>query len=426
MQEAFLHYIWRHQYFDKSALKSHENETIKIKSPGFYNENAGPDFQEAQIEIGSILWSGSVEIHIKSSDWIVHHHENDKAYDKVILHVVWEDDKKVLRTDNSSIPTLELKNLVNIGLIEKYNKLVQSPVSSIPCEQQFSSISDLTKLSMLDKVVMERLSLKSIKVIDILNQTKGDWEETAYRLLVQSFDLKVNADNFEQLARTLPFKLVKKHNSSLKSIESLLFGISGFLESHLQDPYQAELKKEYDFLKHKYDLPEVIDLAQWRFLRLRPANFPTIRLAQLATVLHNCDSVFQQFISLNDCIDLKGWLRKSPSDYWKDHYNFDKLSSNKNGGIGNQTYDLIIINTITPLLVAYGKYVDNQAYIDKAIAILEKVKNENNRTVQLFDDLGFKSKSAFDSQGFIHLYNHYCIKKRCLSCSIGTSIVGSR
>ena len=426
MQESFLHYIWRHQYFNKTELTTHEGEEIVILSPGFYNENAGPDFSEAKIKIGSVIWSGSIEIHIKSSDWKLHNHDSDDSYDNVVMHVVWDNNKRILRTDGSEIPTLELKHLIDHNKLDRYNMLVNSSVTNIPCESSFGEINDLTKLSMLDKVVMERLLSKTEKVNDNLKQTQGDWEETTYRLLAQSFGLKVNTECFDTLSKTVPFKIIKKYNFNLLLVEALLFGASGFLKEELDDDYHQSLKKEYTFLNHKHDIDTLMEKSHWKFMRLRPANFPTIRLAQFASILHSIDSIFQKLISTSDIKEFKKWFKNEPSEYWKDHYNFGENSAELNKGIGDQTIEIIIINAAVPLLVAYGKSIDDQMYIDKAISILESLKPEKNKITKVYAELGFKSKSSFDSQGLIQLHNQYCVSKLCLNCSIGTSIVGNR
>ncbi|MEQ8924807.1 MAG: DUF2851 family protein [Fulvivirga sp.] len=423
MQEAFLHYVWKHQYFDKSALKTADDETISILTTGFHNSDAGPDFRESRIKIGNIEWSGSVELHITSSSWYDHQHQMDPAYEDVILHVVWQHDKEIQRKDGTVIPTLELKSRVDLNLVSRYKSLINSSGVSIPCEGSFAQIDAITKYSMLDKLLVERLKQKSEEVLKILNSTHGDWEETAYCYLLLAFGLKVNKEAFESLARSLAFKLIKKHNQDTKDIEALLFGMAGFLDEPMNDHYFNELKVKFKFFTAKYDLKPHLIVASWKFLRLRPASFPTLRLGQLAAILANKQSIFQEFINNPDIKYLEKWLRISPGRYWHKHYHFGKETKSKNGGIGKSTFDLVAINTIAPLLVAYGQTVDDYKYTERAVTLLEELKSENNKLTRIYQELGLKPKSAADSQGMIHLYNNYCSERKCLSCSIGNSIL---
>ncbi|QSE97643.1 DUF2851 family protein [Fulvivirga lutea] len=423
MQEAFLHYVWKHQYFDKSALATSDGQNLIIFTTGFHNSDAGPDFKEARIKIDDIEWSGSVELHVKSSNWYDHEHQNDVAYEDVILHVVWENDKEVQRKDGSVIPVVELKSKVDLNLVTRYKSLIQSNGIGIPCEDSFANVEEITKFSMLDKLLVERLKLKSSEILSILKSTNGDWEETAYRCLFQSFGLKVNKEPFGNLAKELPFRLIKKHNQSIEDIEALLFGTAGFLNEASDDLYFKELKTRFNFLSNKYQLDPSLNTAHWKFLRLRPANFPTIRLGQLAAILKDTQSIFQEFINTSDIEQLVKWLRTTPGVYWQSHYHFNKKSKTKNSGIGKSTFDLIVINTIAPLLVAYGQTVDDYHFTERAVTLLEELKPESNRLTKVYSDLGLKPKNAADSQGMIQLYNHYCTKRKCLSCSIGHSIL---
>ncbi len=425
MQEAFLHFVWQHQYFDKKELVTTEGLQLLVKRPGFLNTNAGPDFKEGQLTIEGIDWNGSIEIHLKSSDWEQHQHQIDEAYNNVILHVVWEHNKEVKRTDGTVIPVLELKNRIELSLIERYKKLINTPGLSIPCEGQFSQVNDVIKISTLDSMATERLYDKSIFIEEVLKKNKGDWEETAYQLLAKNFGLKVNAEPFHSLAGSLPFKILKKHSSKKAEIEALLFGMSGFLDDPVDDDYHQLLTTNYKYLKHKYSLDQLLNKFRWKFLRLRPANFPSLRIAQFSTILANSQSIFERFLT-EDAKTLALWLRREPSTYWQSHYNFNSPSTIKIKGIGASTFDNIIINTVAPLLVAYGKQIDNQDHIDRAITLLQELKAEKNKITRLWEDLDFKPTSALDSQGQIQLYNNYCLRKNCLRCSIGTSILQHR
>jgi hypothetical protein len=425
VNESFLHYLWQFQYFDKKDLHSSEGESISILKVGFLNSNAGPDFSDAKIKINGIEWAGTVEIHIKSSDWKAHHHEKDAAYENVVLHVVWDNDMPVIRKDKTLIPTLELKNRVDLSLLKEYKKLINSP-GAIACEKSFPHVEDLVKLSMLDKALMQRLENKASQVNEILKLNHGDWDETCYQLLAKNFGFKVNADPFYQLAKLLPYKIIQKQNSLLQ-VEALLFGQAGMLETKTKDEYITSIFQEYKLLAQKYSLLESrLNPSQWRFLRLRPANFPTVRIAQFASLLFSTKNIFSQIISANSLSSILKFLSIDQSAYWKVHYRFGKKAKGTVPDIGESSIQNIIINTVTPLLVAYGKYKDEQLFIDKAVEHLQQLPAEQNKITHTWGELGLKVKTAFDSQSLIELYNNFCQKRQCLNCSVGISILRPR
>jgi hypothetical protein len=423
MQESFLHFIWQYQYFDKTDLKTIDDLSIQIIEQGLLNSNAGPDFNNSKVIIDNMEWRGSIEIHIKSSDWNIHQHQKDKAYNNVVLHVVWENDEDVLRQDGTLIPAMELKSRVDSTLLDRFQKFVNNPVVQIPCEHHFEKVSDILKISTLDKMGMERLDEKSSQIKDLLEANNGDWDETTYQLLAKNLGLKINSEPFHELSKSVPFKLLKKHNGSLLQLEALLFGMAGFLDDAISDEYHAILAKEYQFLKQKYQLDQKLNKFRWKLMRLRPANFPALRIAQLAAILHNKQFIFSVFTSDISPREISQWLKQKPSIYWDTHYNFESESDGKNPEIGQTTIDNIVINTIAPLLIAYGKQIDQQDYIDRAVDLLGTIKPEKNRITDIWDSISFKAKSAFDSQAQIQLFNNYCLKKQCLSCNIGTSIL---
>lgn len=422
MKESFLHYLWLYQRFSKSGLKTVEGFPVNILRQGFPNKNAGPDFTNSKAEIGGMEWNGSVEIHLRSSQWKQHNHHRDDAYNNVILHVVWTADGEVYRADGTLIPTLELKGRVLPALLQKYNRLIYAEGESIPCATQFSHVKQIIKYTMLDSLVTERLMAKSAKVNELLTLNADDWEETTYQLLLQTVGLKVNTEAFGTLARSIPFKIIKKQHAAAESPEALLFGMSGFLE-HIEDDYQHTLATEYRFLVKKYGLERQLNQSQWKFLRLRPAGFPTLRLAQLAALLADTQSLFASFIRFESAESLKKQLKVMPSPYWQKHYHFGKASKTGNTGFGEPTTDLIMINVVAPLLVAYGRLTDDQTLIDKAIKLLEQLRAENNKITRIYSGLALKPKSALDSQAMIQWYNEYCLKKKCLSCAVGNEIM---
>jgi hypothetical protein len=421
--ESFLHYIWQFQYFKKDDLRTSEGEALQIFNPGMRNSNAGPDFEEGKIKIGKLEWRGSIEIHIKASGWNDHHHSVDQAYENVALHVVWENDKPITRTDGTIMPTLELKNRVDVTLWNRYKKLFTS-VESIPCASSWSKIPDIMKLSMVDKTVVQRLEAKGEVVKTLLSKNHNDWEETCYQLLCKNFGFKVNVDAMLQLAQALPYKTLLKHLDKPIQIEALVFGQAGFLEKVKEDEYISVLIREYNLLRKKYGLDgKQMNLVQWRFLRLRPANFPTIRLAQLASLLVKNRNLFSRILESTTYKQLRNLLDVDQSEYWQQHYQLGKKSKAIVPGLGESSVHNIIINTIAPMLVAYGQLHDEQVYINRAVDILQHLPAENNKIIREWKTLGYNVTSAFDSQGLIELYNSFCLKRRCLECSIGSSII---
>jgi len=426
MSEAFLHYLWQFQYFDKHELQTTSGDPIQIFNPGIRNIHAGPDFHNARMKIGDMEWIGSAEIHIQASGWMEHKHDRDESYENVVLHVVWKNDKPVRRSDGSLLPTLELMNRINPKFLLDYQRLVNSP-ETIPCAQFLPKVQEITKLGMIDKVVMDRLESKSNRILDTLHKNQNDWEETCYQLLARSFGYKVNADPFQQLARLLPYKVLRKHADKLLHLEALLFGQSGFLEQEADDGYYNLLKREYNVLRQKYKLSDRrLNKTQWKFLRLRPANFPTIRLAEFAALLFNRPSIFSLILEAESFAELVSIFSVNQSDYWTRHYTFMKVAKDRVSSMGSSTISTIIINSVVPLLVAYGKSKDEQCYVDRAIAILQQTPPEVNGVTTQWKELGLKSKTAFDSQGLIELQNNYCTKKRCLDCTIGVSLINTR
>jgi hypothetical protein len=419
MNESFLHYLWQFQYFEKTNLLSSDGEGLTVLKTGLPNSNAGPDFFNAKIKIGELEWVGNVEIHIKSSDWFAHHHEKDAAYDNVILHVVWDNDKPVLR-NGTTIPTLELKNRVDPALLHEYKKLVNSSFS-IACQKTFRQADDLIKLSMLDKALMQRLEAKANQVSELLKFNKNDWEETTYQLLAKHFGFKVNGDPFFQLSKSLSYKTIQKQNG-ITQVEALLFGQAGMLETKTKDEYITLLFREYHLLEQKYALTELkMSHSQWRFLRLRPANFPTIRLAQFAALLFNVKNIFSQLISIESYSSVQRIFMQQQSPYWKTHYRFGKKAKGDVPELGEASIQNIVINTVAPLLVAYGKHKDEQMYVDRAVELLQQLPAEQNKITKEWNALGLKVKNAFDSQAVIELYNNFCQKRQCLNCSVGIS-----
>jgi hypothetical protein len=421
MQEDFLHHVWLHKKFALESLQTTENQSIIIKSVGLPNVNSGPDFFNAQIYIDDQLWVGTVEIHLQSSDWYVHHHEKDPAYDNVILHVVWEHNSEVYRADNSVIPTLVLKPFVHPQILINYNKLKTNKNKWIACEQQFPKVSDFEISNWLERLYFERLEQKFIPINQQLLATKQDWEAIMFWQLARGFGAKVNGEAFWSLAKSFPFSVFRKLQNDAKQMEALLFGQSGLLEADVEDPYFIELKSAYAFLKQKHQLSNY-GVLPIKFFRLRPPNFPTIRLAQLVQLYHKNTYLFSKVIQANSYEELHRIFQCSTSDFWHTHYNFKTLSAKRiKKRLSKSFVDLLIINSVLPIKYAY-QHVNGQDQ-DPLILILKSIPSEQNSIVKSFNALKPISKTALNSQALIELKNNYCSKLKCLQCGIGSVVL---
>ncbi|MFK7951477.1 MAG: DUF2851 family protein [Ekhidna sp.] len=420
MDEQFLHYIWKFQKFTNEELQLVDGSSLHIFHQGNHNHDSGPDFEEGRVKINDIEWAGHIEIHIKSSDWNKHGHQHDKAYNNVVLHVVWEDDEEIL-VNNSPIPTLELKGRIDLTLLSKYQSHLDAK-EDVLCTTQLSKVNQITISSMLDRVMSERLEQKASEILSLLKETKNDWEEAFYCTLARNFGFSVNKDAFVKLATSLPFKLLKKYTHQPKSIEALLFGQSGFLESAI-DEYQVELQKEFKFLQSKHQLKDPINKSEWKFGRMRPANFPSVRLSQFASLISQNPHLFTHLLEVKNVKEFIQTIHCDLSDYWIAHYDFGKVKKKKGMKIGDTTFHNIIINTLVPILAAYSKYSGNQHYMDRALELLELVPSENNRITKKWVSIGQNPKNALDTQAMIQLYKNYCQPQQCLSCNIGVALL---
>ncbi len=421
-QESILHYIWKFRLFNHQDLKTTLNHSLEIIHPGSANPDAGPDFYHAKIKIEETLWAGNVEIHLRSSDWYKHTHDTDQAYDNVILHVVWINDVDVYHSDRTIIPVLELQHLVDPDLILKVNAL-SGQAHWIPCEHQLAKVDEFTIKQWLDRMLVERLEEKSGYFKELLYHLKGSWEDTFYISLARSFGFKVNCLPFEMLAKNLPQQLLAKHKDQPLQIEALVFGVAGLLDNNFKDEYPQKLKIEYSFLKNKYGLKS-IDAYLWKFAKTRPDNFPTIRLGQFSALIIKSVHLFSKILETKDVKALKSLFIELPvNDYWKSHYLFDHEQKRLSKQIGNSSVDVLLINTVAPLLFSYGKEMDKEQYVQNADDILQTLKAEKNLIVNKFAVLGIRARSSFESQALLQMKNNYCNQKKCLNCSIGIKIL---
>lgn len=435
MNEDLLSFIWQFQYFDAVNLKNEEGEAVQIIRTGHRNTNAGPDFSDVRIRIGGVEWIGSVEIHTKSSDWLLHQHSENEAYESVVMHVVWENDIPIFRPDKTILPVISLKGLVRLSILERYASLMnvkefyESP--EIPCQKQFWTVNQLQKFSMLDRVLLERLDKKASKVLELHQANQQDWEETAYQWLGQHFGFKLNDPAFLRLTQIIPLKILQKHRTQPIQLEALLFGSAGLIpdkpeNEKPEDIYIERLRREYQFLSKKYSLSHLqMNAHEFKFLRLRPAGFPTIRISQFADLITKNGNLFSSLTSAINVKSLHRLFSLQQSDYWIHHFQFGKLSKSNVPVMGKDAVNLLIINAAVPLLVAYSRQKQQPEFLDKALNWLSEIPAENNRITREWKTLGMKVKTAADSQSLIEWYNHYCTNKKCLECTVGAALIRS-
>jgi hypothetical protein len=421
MTEEFLHYIWKFRLFDHSDLKTTANEKVEILKVGDHNFDAGPDFFNAKIKIGSTVWAGNVEVHVDSDDWHKHAHQKDKAYDNIVLHVVHNADKPVCRASGETIPTIQLKDRMDKKMHENFLNFKQNN-DWIPCEKQISTVPVLIVNSTIDRLLLERLERKAKAIHNSLKINHHNWEETFYQYIARNFGFKTNSEPFELLAKSLPLLILSKHRSSLLQIEAMLFGQAGLLNAHFSDSYLQQLQNEYVFLKQKFKM-QSLDAHLWKFLRLRPVNFPTIRIAQFASLIFNSRNLFSKIIETENSKDLKMLLNVDVSPYWHAHYILDKESEITTKHLGNDGINNIVINTIVPFLFVYGKEKNEEKYVNRALDFLEQIDGEQNAVIQKWKNLKLPVKNAYSTQALLQLKNEYCDHKRCLSCSIGNYLL---
>lgn len=426
MKEEFLHYLWKYRLYDPDSFFDADNTPIEVLSPGEHNPDSGPDFFNARISIGGTLWAGNVEIHTKASHFDSHGHNSDHAYDNVILHVVAENDRKIFNARGEELLTVKME--FNPDLYESYTGLINNP-STIACQGQLSSLDPFFIRHWLHSLVIERLQSKSGLLDSIYRESGNDWDETCYKAITRYFGFRVNAEPFEMLANTLPFKIIRKHSDNRMQIEALLFGSAGLLDEGLfkeamADSYYRELIREFRILSSKYSLIPLHGWI-WKFSKLRPVNFPTIRISQLAAMLTVSGGLFSRIISSESINQLRKVFEVSASAYWNDHYLFGRKSRAAVKNTGTQATDIILINAVAPLIFVYGRFHDNPLICERAISFLEEICPEENSVMKEWRKAGPEPESAFFTQALLQLVNEYCKKRRCLSCRIGSILISS-
>jgi len=419
MQEVLLHFIWGNNLIRKKTFKADTGEKITIIEPGIQNFDGGPDFTNARIRIDDTTWAGNVEIHVDTCDWYHHKHHTDSAYDNVILHVAAKGDRPCFNSAGRQVPCILIMTPKKIE--GRYTELLGSH-DTIPCSMQLVKIDRSRKLFWMQALTVKRLENKSRSIRELLEYTRNSWEDAFFIHLARNFGLKINTVPFELLAKSIPLKYLNSKPGDLFRTEAILFGQAGFLKGKSQDDYHSGLKKEYDYLTKKYGL-KPIDAHVWKFLRLRPSNFPTIRIAQLSYLISANTNLFSRTIDAGNMEQLYKLYSCEVSDYWKTHYNFRKITPVKEKNLGKYSINNLIINTIIPFLFVYGNLKNNQHIKDFAFSLLEGLPAENNKVTRQWKEAGFRISNAADSQALIELSEQYCSRKHCLDCQLGHMIL---
>lgn len=422
MTENLLQFIWQHRLYSNSeALQTTDGSSLIVQHPGTLNTHAGPDFSEAKIKIEQTLWVGNVELHIKSSDWNKHAHQKNENYEKLILHVVYENDDEIETKNNTLFPTLELKKYIDTSLLKKYEYLMEH-AGFIPCEKNILHVKSIFVQLQMERMLAERLEEKTSHIIELLKKYNNNWQEVFYVQLAMGFGLHINQYAFEQLALNTPISLLAKHKNNPLQIEALLFGQAGFLNDYFDEVYPTLLQTEYQYVKKLHSL-ENIEKKHWKFLRLRPANFPTIRIAQFAQLILDSTHLFSKILHAKSIKEIEQLFKINVSDYWLTHYTFNEKSLERKKSLGKSFVQTLIINSIVPTLFIYGKLQAKDEYCKRAILFLEQLPAESNSIITQWQALNIEIKNAAHTQAFIQLYKRYCTEKRCLECSIGYSIL---
>ncbi|HMM10594.1 MAG TPA: DUF2851 family protein [Bacteroidales bacterium] len=422
MNELFLIYLWEQRLL-RLPLQTTDGQPVEVLFPGIRNEDAGPDFSQARIRIGPTLWAGSVEMHINATDWYKHHHDSNPAYENVVLHVVFHEDKKVYDKARNVLPTLEVKGHFDDYLLLNYRRFADSR-QWLPCGKLAGNVQRFTWLSWLDRMATERMEEKTDKVLSLAAQLNFDWDEVFWHLLMAAMGFKVNQEAFGRLARALPFTLMLRHADQLMQLEALLLGTAGLLDGAYQEDYPLKLQSEYAFLKKKYKL-NTMPPGSWKFMRMRPANFPTVRMAQVAMLVHTHGRLLSKVLN-ETAGSLPELFSLTAGEYWNTHYRPGEPSGERPKKMGPDTVNLVMINSVAVLLFAWGHAHHDQHRKDKALMLLEALPAENNQLTRRFALSGINAVNALHSQALLHLHRNYCTPRKCLECRIGSLLIRSR
>ena len=423
--EQLLHYVWKHKLFPLVELKTTDGKPVEVIDPGLHNHNSGPDFFNAKVKINQILWVGNVEIHDKSSDWFLHGHDKDQAYDNVVLHVTGKSDVEVMNTAGQYIPQMVLE--VPSTIRENYEELLRTDQYP-PCYQIIPDLTTLNIHAWMAALQTERLEQKTEAIIRRVKRMNGSWENAYFLTLARNYGFGINGDTFEEWATHIPFSAIAHHRDKLFQIEAVFMGQAGLLDINaiperyqqeaLNEGYYAKLRNEYLYLAHKFSLCPM-DYKRWKFLRLRPQNFPHIRLSQLANLYYERKTGLSQLVECKDLFSLQSLLSTKVTPYWETHYTFGSISDLNEKNLSPFSMNLLMINTCIPMLFAYGRHSAKETLCNRAFDFLEQLKAENNYIIRLWKECGLTVKNAGDSQALIQLKKEYCDKKECLRCRIG-------
>lgn len=417
MNEELLVYVWKYKLFSSFDFKTTNNKSVKIISFGSRNYDSGPDFFNAKINIDNQLWAGNVEIHVNSSDWIKHNHQKDSAYNNVILHVVFNHDMEIEVLGNA-LPTLELKHYISENVINNYKSLTKPSKSFLHCGNYGNVKHNFEYDNWIESIFIKRVEEKLGGIQNQLNISASHWEQVLFRSISRSFGLKLNGDAFSNFANSFDYKVLQKLVSNNNSVEALFFGQAGFLDYEYNSEYFISLKRDYQFIKNKFSLNS-INNSQFKFFRTRPSNFPTIRMAQLASVYTKHPDIFSKIINSKSIDEIKSFFDVKVNPFWKTHYSFTSQSKKNERLLTDSFIELIILNSIIPIRFAYFKAISDFDKVEESIVISEKLKKEKNRVITEFEQHGWKVNNAKESQALLYLKRHYCDKNKCLDCLVG-------
>lgn len=422
LTEELLHFVWKFRLYHTTGLATTTGESIEVINPGTHNTHAGADFTNAKIKIGSTLWVGNIEIHLAADDWYAHGHHTDAGYNNTILHVVYSLGKKTAQKQNgTTLPVLVLNNAIPQELLSRYTQLLLQK-KFVPCSTLISQADKFTIQQTIERAVIERLQQKVQQIETQLQRYSNDWEQILFIQLARYLGASINKDPMQWLAEKISVKTMAKHAGSLLQIEALLFGAAGLLHTTYDDEYARTLQKEFMYLKRLHRL-DTLQGTEWKYLRLRPANFPTLRIAQLAALLQTQNFSFSKILNCTSVAEIEKLLQPQVSEYWKTHYRFDKQSNQVRSSLGESMKQVIIINAIVPVLFAYGKYKQDDTYCDRALQLLEECQPEGNSIIKQWNALGISTTNSYQTQGLLQLKNEHCDKFSCLQCGIGLKIL---
>ena len=422
MTEAFLQYVWQHRLL-QGGLKTVDGLQVVVERVGDLNYDAGPDFIDVRLMVDGVLWAGNVEIHIKASDWRQHKHSEDKNYNNVVLHVVYEYDCDICLENGCKVATMVIKDNIPQAVWEQYEKLMSSPVNGeVPCAPFLEEVPSFVVTGCVDRLVVERVERKSEDVKRLLAESRGSWETCCYWLLAKYFGGKTNGFVFELLAKATDQRLLARWKDQPQRIEALLMGQAGLLDGYFEDEYPRILQADYEGIRGGTQI-KPIDGYLWKFFRLWPSSFPTIRISQFAQLVSKSNNLFGKLLEMRDAKDLIKLFDVEASEYWETHYQFDKESKKSKKRAGKDFVEMLLINAWVPLLMEYGNQHGQQEYKDQALGILSQLEAENNKIVRMWHGVGMKAENATESQGLLQLYNEYCKNRRCLECQLGYQVM---